>query len=272
MDADDPIEKGKAAIVGELIQEVAESPKIREAGGELGQAVLTISKAINVCLLPLAAINFGYEKARQYYAEKFQQDLAEKTANILPEDIVEPKVSVVGPALQGLAFSHEEQDLKEMYLNLIAMAMNRHTATNAHPAYVEVIKQMTAREADQLGYILKSNVFPLCCVRLRLQKPAGWRTLQEHIINLIETDTNKAVEDADYAVYVDNWVRLGLISIDYDSRLVADNTYDWIDTRPEVVRLRSATYQEGATVHVICGMLHRTSFGNSFAKAVGIIR
>jgi hypothetical protein len=58
-----------------------------------------LPKAINNALLPLAAINFAFDKARAYFAEKFRQDLSEKAAAIPPEQIVEPRASIAGPAL-----------------------------------------------------------------------------------------------------------------------------------------------------------------------------
>jgi len=59
----------------------------------------------------------------------------EKAAGIPPEHVVEPKASIAGPALQALAFSHEEPDLREMYLNLLRASMDARTAKVAHPAF-----------------------------------------------------------------------------------------------------------------------------------------
>ena len=128
-------------VVGELIKTAAHNPSVRAAGGELGKAAHTIAKTINIALLPLAAINFGYERAKHYFDENFRPDLEAKLAGLSAEEIVEPKASLAGPVLQGLAFTHEEAALKDMYLNLLASAMKRGEATRAHPAFAEVIKE-----------------------------------------------------------------------------------------------------------------------------------
>jgi hypothetical protein len=67
---------------------------------------LTIAKAINVVLLPIAAINFGYERARDYFQSRFESDLREKLADVPSDDVVEPKPPLAGPVMQGLAFSN----------------------------------------------------------------------------------------------------------------------------------------------------------------------
>ena len=118
-------------IVGKVIEAAGENPDVKAAGTELAQASLTIAKTINNALLPLAAVNFAFDKARTYFAERFQSDLAAKAAAIPPDQIVEPKAFIAGPALQGLAFSHEEPDLKEMYLSLLASAMDGRVSSSA---------------------------------------------------------------------------------------------------------------------------------------------
>jgi hypothetical protein len=37
--------------------------------------------------------------------------------------------------------------------------------------------------------------------------------------------------------WVDNWIRLGLVSVDYDKELVGEALYDWVERRPEVLAL-----------------------------------
>lgn len=116
-DSDGPVETAKTVteVVGQVIKAAGDDPQVKEAAGNLGKTAVTITKAINNVLLPIAAINYGFDKARIYFEKKFSQDMAEKIATIPKDQIVEPKPSIAGPALQGLAFSHEEPNLKEMY-------------------------------------------------------------------------------------------------------------------------------------------------------------
>ena len=85
---------GTMGAVGELIKASADNPNIKAAGGELGKAVLTVAQALNVVLLPIAAISYGYARARDYFQGRFEPDLREKLAGIPPGDILEPKPSL----------------------------------------------------------------------------------------------------------------------------------------------------------------------------------
>lgn len=55
----DPIQTAKQGVVliGEIIKAAGANPNVKEAGGNLGQTALTITKTINNVMLPLAAVN-----------------------------------------------------------------------------------------------------------------------------------------------------------------------------------------------------------------------
>lgn len=272
MSADDPIDKGKSAIVGELVKEVADSPKIREAGSQLAQAALTVSKTINVCLLPLAALNFGYEKARQYFNNEFTSDIGRKTADIPLENIVEPKATIAGPALQGLAFSHEEPSLKEMYLNILKSSMDNRTSGFSHPSFVEIVRQLSSDEAKLLKRLLPLEGYrPI--VEVRLVKPSGdkWHVIMRHLIPYVNFETGVEVEYAGISAMFDNFLRLGLIHVTYSSEIKIEGAYDWAEKRPEVARFRKELEADGDIIKCVHGISGRTAFGKQFAEAVGII-
>lgn len=158
MPDDDPMKIAKESIslIAEVIKAAGDNPQVKEAAGNLGQTAVTLTKTINNVLLPLAAINFAFDKARAYFSGKFQEEIAAKAEAIPAEHIVEPKASIAGPTLQGLAFTHEEPNLKEMYLNLLATAMDGRAASLAHPAFVEIIKQLDSEDARLVRGALQS--------------------------------------------------------------------------------------------------------------------
>lgn len=273
---EEPIKTARVgiAIVGEIIKAAGDNPQVREAGANLGQTALTITKTINNALLPLAALNFAFDKARVYFEKNFQSDLSAKAAPIPIECIVEPKASIAGPAIQGLAFSHEEPNLKEMYLSLLANAMDSRNAPDVHPAFVEIIKQLNSEEARLLPGILHSTN-PIAIVEIRkieTSKP-GWSVLQTHVLNLRDQGSNVPVEDPRMAAKVDNWVRLGLVGVDYDTAAIDSekNPYDWVEKRPEYQRFLQQIQLDNVKVTFEKGVLVRTSLGEQFAHAAGLL-
>lgn len=271
---DDPIKtvKDSAGLFIDLIKMAGENPQVHEASTNLGQAALTISKTINNALLPLAAINFAFDKARDYYSHRFQSDLQEKTKAIPVDQIVEPKASVAGPALQGLAFTHEEPNLKEMYLSLLATAMDRRVASAAHPAFVEIIKQLESDEAHLLRLILRvPGLLAIVQVRYKTVEPKGWQTLMTHIMNILDSKTNQPVENANFPAMVDNWIRLGLVDVSYDTFLAGEKKYEWVEDRPEYKRLKDEYKSETGEITYARGSITRTALGLKFAVAVGLL-
>ena len=270
-------------VVGELVKAAVHSSSVKAAGREIGQAAHTVATTINVALLPLAAINYGYERARKYFEHYYRGDVEAKLSGVSPEDIVEPRASVAGPVLQGLAFTEDEPTLKEMYLYLLASAMNSKTTLAAHPAYAEIIKQLTSDEAIALcGTLCTHDNKPI--VQVRWQNNSGdWKVLLNHLLPFWRPGSDDAVEVPNVAAIIDNWIRLGLVDVTYTEQLLrtAIDPYAWVKDRPEVQRLQAehAPQADGAKlppgtlpgrVFTHPGVLRPTSFGIEFSKVVGI--
>ena len=271
--SDDPLKTAKdgMVLVGEVIRAAGNDPHVKEAAGNLGQSAVTLTKAINNVLLPIAAVNFAFDKARQYFAGQFQKDIADKTSDIPAESIVEPKASIAGPTMQGLAFTHDEANLKDMYLSLIATAMDGRVASSAHPAFVEMIKQLDAEEAALIRGVLRSTeAIPIVQLRA-VDKSQGFRVLATHVLNLREDADQVPVENSRLAAMVDNWIRLGLVDVDYDKRLSGIDAYAWVESRPEFARLRQLHEDVTWKVTFRMGFIERTQLGQQFAAAVGLL-
>ena len=260
--------KDGMAVVSEIMKIAEASPHVKTAANEVGKTALTVTKAINNFLLPIAAVNYGFDKARQYFSRKFENDFSEKTKTIPTNDIIEPKASIAGPALQGLAFSHEEPSLKEMYLNLLALSVDRRFANNIHPAFVEIVRQLNSEEAALLSNVLsKKGIIPIAEVRL-IFKNATWKVLHRNLINVNSGDIPQEIAGVD--AMLDNWQRLGLVDIQYDKKMSPDDSYGWIKNRPEFIRLSAQYKSEEESVDFAPGIMTVTSFGQNFAKGIGL--
>lgn len=277
MSNEDPIEAAKGAmqVVGDLIKVAGDDPNARRAASNIGKAAVTITGTINTLLLPFAAVNYGVERAKEYFTTKFADDLAARTTNIPQEDVVEPKSSIAGPAMQGLAYAHDEPQLQDLYLNLIATAMDRRSAPQAHPSFVEVLKQLSAEEARLLqtlpdGVFTSGNNIPVANVIVHAKGAIGIHHAYKHLLPLTLNTNNAPTEHADATVAAENWERLGLVEIRYDLQILVPGAYDWLDNRPEVTKIREAYPAPDNLVTFERGILRATSFGSRFAKAVGI--
>ena len=271
---DDPIKVAKESVslVAEIMKVAGDNPQVKEAASNLGQTAVTLTKTINNVLVPLAVINFAFDKARAYFSGKFQEEIAAKAETIPPEHIVEPKASIAGPTLQGLAFTHEEPSLKEMYLNLLATAMDGRAASLAHPAFIEIIKQLDSKDARLVREVLQSqDAIPIVQIHCKFKGGAEYKPLVQHLLNITDLTTKKPVEDPELPAIIDNWIRLGLIEVAYDRRLADLAQYQWVEQRPEFLRLNQEPQPDGAKVEYEKGILQRTELGKRFAKAIGLL-
>ncbi len=273
MPEDDPIKTAKegVSVVTEIIKAAGDDPSVKEAAGNLGQTAVTLTTTINNALLPLAAVNFAFDKARTYFSEKFQKDMTEKAENIPPEHLIQPKASVAGPTLQGLAFTHEEPSLKEMFLSLLATSMDGRKADLAHPAFVEIIKQLDSKDARLVrSPLISSSPIPIIEIYTVLSDGKSQRAQLRHVLNLKDLTTGQLVEDQKLPAMVDNWIRLGLVTVDYSKHLSDLSSYSWAEQRPEYLGLCDTLNDEHQKVVFTRGIMFCTELGKQFAAAVGL--
>lgn len=256
-----------AQVAKDLMELAKNDDNTKAASKNFGESAVIISKTVKNCLLPLAAVNYGIEKAKVYFERTFKNDLEEKTQSIPAENIVEPKASIAGPALQGLAFSHEEYNLKEMYLNLISSSMNKDVANDAHPAFVEVIKQLTSDEAEMLQLYLRDNS-PKIIGRVVYQQSSTSMQIDGNQHILILQIGTEPYYDKNIPSYVDNWVRLGIVEVRYDQYL-KEELYEPLKQRDEFTQ-DNINYGDDFIKTLGKGLIRRTPFGAQFAAIVGI--
>lgn len=248
----------------QLAEMAKDSPAMREAAESFARRVAVRQALLLKLYRPLAKL-VGASKA--YFETEFAADMSEKIAGIPDDHLRAPPPSVAVPAMQALGYSLDEPDLKEMYLNLLATATDDRKSEKAHPSFAEIIKQLSPREAGLLPLVLRQTL-PIVQVQRKGPTGTGARLESNHVIKLADLGTGEPAEETSMAVWVDNWVRLGLVEVDYKRSLVAEGSYDWIEERPEVLRLIELDPRGRDAVKLAKGMLRPTDFGLRFASAV----
>ena len=102
----------------------------------------TVGKAVNVALAPISLVVWGYDKISDFLENK----VADKLENIPEESITTPPLNVVGPAVEALKFTGHDETLQDMFANLIANSLDSRTALEAHPSFVDIIKNISSDE------------------------------------------------------------------------------------------------------------------------------
>lgn len=138
-----PAEIAKQLPIKDVYNDVA-----HPALSEVGNAIQGITR---VALAPITGMVWSYDKISEYldYAiPKYFED-----RKIKKSKIISPEPSIAVPTIEAMRYTANSQELRQMFTNLLASSMNTETAETAHPAFVEIIKQLSPKEAIFLTYL-----------------------------------------------------------------------------------------------------------------------
>jgi hypothetical protein len=111
------------------------------------EAAKLAASAIRVVGLPIAAL--------ETYGNRVIRMIENAEAQVPPERQIPPAPSVAGPILENVKYLEEGNPLLRMYERLLARAMDRDRVNEAHPAFSDLIKQLSPDEALVLYTISK---------------------------------------------------------------------------------------------------------------------
>lgn len=122
---------------------------------EVGKIVERIPRAINAAFSGLDKWILNKENS----IDETKKLLELKLQNIDPEKIVEPDAYVAVPTIQAISYSMNSDELRNLYANLLAKAMNSDTKEHVHPAFVDIIKQLSPADVRVFEEISSNNSF-----------------------------------------------------------------------------------------------------------------
>jgi hypothetical protein len=172
------------------------SKEIAPVGKELG---VVTAKVARLLISGLDKSVYGLEAIGEWMRDA----VSARLKDVPQERIVEPNPRISVPATQALIYSMDDEFIREMYANLLAADMNSDTKKLAHPAFVELIKEMTPAEAKILKAIQQGREAAFL-VRLG----SGNKFLS---IGVKYSFKIQGVDDDDCSRGISNLERLGLI-------------------------------------------------------------
>ena len=96
----------------------------------------------------------AFDEQLRFVDEKmynFLIGLEEKCSKIPEDRLVKPPAYIIGPALETSKYYYEQDDLRNMFTNLIANLFDIQMYRAIHPAYIEIIKQLSPLDAKLLA-------------------------------------------------------------------------------------------------------------------------
>jgi Abortive infection alpha len=238
---------------------------VQPAAQEVGKALQTVAKTVHIALAPVSALVWGYDQIKDFVSTK----VAERLKNVPPENITTPKPNVAGPALESLRYTGHESALSDMYANLLASAMNKETADGAHPAFVEIIRQLTPDEAKLVDLFSHPRALPLLNVRWEYREPKDGKSGgSEILVNYSHLGKAVGCEFPKMTpTYIDNLCRLGLAEVPAFLQYTALGIYDPLEQDDEIKAIQ-AQYENDQDRKVVFERkgLRVTELGKQFAR------
>lgn len=240
-------EENKVRDVVDAVTGVAKSLPIYQdvvqpAAQELGKGLQTVAKTVHIALAPVSALVWGYDQIKEFVSTK----VADRLKNVPPENIITPKSNVVGPALESLRYIGHESSLSDMYANLIAAAMDKSSASGAHPAFVDIIKQLTPDEAKLISLFIHSTPFPIISVRKDYKINTLEKTGGIEVINNFSLLGNIAQCEFPHLTpsYINNICRLGLAEIPAMYQYTGIGVYDSLENANSIQEIKLQVEQD----------------------------
>lgn len=217
-------------LVRETVKEVAKDAYAdvgRPVAKPTGELIGLVPRAIKAALAPVEK----WVLQREYNVAETKKLLEEKLQNITPDLIESPEPYIAVPALQYISYCMDNEELRDMYANLLANSMNSVVKNGVHPGFVEIIKQLSPDEAKFLKYMKANPVIPTISLRF------AYNDYNKGGVYAIKEFTNipalTKCEDIDNGEqYIDNLVRLGLLERDGKNAFIDKAIYEPLKTDP----------------------------------------
>lgn len=236
------------------------------------------SVATNGAKAPLQSLDnlwymtFGYKV--EYLAEikraknevnisQYKESISKKVDAIPEENLQEPPMSIVGPALEASKYYIEEEELREMFANVIAASMDSSKSENVHHSFVEIIKQLSPRDASNIDFIKDNPVHPIVRYSLKNTGATG-SSLVKPLVFSKDLITGDYLEADTPSIY--NLGRLGLISFSFDEQLTDDSAYYFQENSDDYIVFKKYFENEERSAELTKGILRLNPLGRMFTE------
>lgn len=241
---------------------------LKPATQESGKVLALIPRTINAALVPLRQ----WIANKEYNFAETEKLLAQKLEHVGEEKIVTPEYYVAIPTIQAISYSMNSSELRNLYANLLAKAMNSDTKDLVHPSFVEIIKQLSPTDSLVFKTIMERDANPL--IDLVYQKfdnpnipfPSSSITITTNI-----SDIDIAPVES-ICVSIDNLIKQGLISIPDDSSYTDKHLYDKLITSQYYMdqKRKHPDKPDGFKFSYVPHLIEETNLGKSFYNVCAI--
>lgn len=175
---------------------------------------------------------------REMNLNDFKENLNSNLKEIPAENIQEPKISLLGPALDASKFYIDEKIIRDMFSNLIAASMDNRKNKDIHHSFVEIIKQMSSDDAILFEHLSNNALIPAVKYIARTDKGNNKAPISDVLIK------NSPLSYKNTEISIINLNRIGLIEIDIGLNSISnDDAYKEFN-EPKMIEIFIKKYED----------------------------
>ena len=202
----------------EVVNAVAD--KLPKTVSALDTVLSTVVNVFDLLLAPFQIAKI-YKDAK---VEEIRKNIVEKSKDIPEESLKESAdLSVVGPALEAMKYTIMNDDLNELFENLLVSSLDKRK--NVFPGFVDIIRQINSDEAKLLKYLASSDTDSFPVITLRCETIDGKGGL-DIISNFTSIGYGVCEKPELTTTYLVDLARFGLIEFVNGKYLVDDKVYE----------------------------------------------
>lgn len=190
----------------------------------------------------------------------------------VPDDrIIEPTPKIAVQALRGMVLE-DSSEVQKMYAAILATAMDKETASKAHPGFISLLNQVTRDEALIIGVLGNQPLHPV--IRMIAVYPStGHREVVIRNFSVIGIQAGCQHPELTQ-MYVGNLNRLGVTAVEECGCDEIHGDYDALKVHPLLLKEKdehnknlSDNLKQDQQIKFIKYHIRLTTFGRQLAKA-----
>lgn len=250
-------------IISSVATKVA-TETVKEIAKESHEPKKTLN---DVWYLAFGRLGLAADKLRTKHAfdlESYKKALVQEIESIPQKNLQEPKLSILGPAIETSRFYIEEEIIRNMFAKIISASFDNTKSSDVHHAFVEIIKQITPLEANLLKLFKDSKHFSIPSARISVKnKYNSFIEVDDLLIKGFLEDIDSGTE---YAIELSNLIRLNLIS---ESKNILEShikEYDFFKETTCYKRYNEILKTRNNTCKLECSHLKLTPIGEKLVN------
>ena len=223
---------------------------------QVGNAIGTICGLCNSLLLPIALANEKCKSILHKNMESYRKQLQDQPEETITE--VPPEIGV--PILDKFSYITNDE-ISDLYVNLLSKASITHSNSLAHPAFAKIIESLSPDEALILKFLIGKRSIPFVDFIVR-GRGGRFKTLDMGVTNL-SLHVNLQYT-GNIQAYLSNLEALGIIN---SRRDVWEDDHKYYEEILANLTPTNVNTEKGEKQDYNKGVFDITDFGKLFIKA-----